>query len=218
MIPHRFVIEYPDRCLTMLKMLESPAREQQLVSSLSLLVASSIFLVPYERMKKAHPLRDLDDEPELYREIKRIEKQKFVASKKIWADTMPHDWRFSRIMTDASDSDNWQDEHDCHPMDSAAENTMYRRCNGEVLRVIRNALAHGNVVFLDRDGFENRDAEVHFLAFLSRYEETEEQRKKSETYRLVATTEESFLSFVKAWAKWLSQFEADKRLFAAAVA
>jgi hypothetical protein len=38
------------------------------------------------------------------------------------------------------------------------------------------------------------------LAFLSRYEETGEERDAQETYRLVVTTEENFLHFVKAWA------------------
>lgn len=43
---------------------------------------------------------------------------------------------------------------------------------GKVLRVVRNALAHGNVVYLNVDGLEVRGTEVQFLAFLTRYEET----------------------------------------------
>ena len=78
--------------------------------------------------------------------------------------------------------------------------------------MVRNALAHGNVIYLDKDGFETIGATVQYLAFLSRYEETAEQREHSETYRLVATTEESFLAFVKCWANWLNALPPDVRL------
>ncbi len=92
MIPKRFVAEYPKRCMEMLKILEPRAREMRLVGSFSLMVASSIFLIPYERMKKGHPLDDASDEPELYRAIKRIQRQKFLESD-VWGHTPPGDWR-----------------------------------------------------------------------------------------------------------------------------
>ena len=79
-----------------------------------------------------------------------------------------------------------------------------------------NALAHGNIVYLNESGFEQRDTKLQFLGFLSRYEETPEQKAQSETYRLVTTTEDEFLRFVKLWAKWVSQFRDDDRLSEAA--
>lgn len=42
---------------------------------------------------------------------------------------------------------------------------------------------------------------VAHIAFLSRYEETEEQKATAETYRLVAVRETDFLPFVRAWAQ-----------------
>ena len=44
----------------------------------------------------------------------------------------------------------------------------------------------------------------------------EEQKAKAETYRLVTTTEDEFLHFVKLWAKWISKFQGDDRLSEAA--
>jgi len=93
---------------------------------------------------------------------------------------------------------------------------MQDRKADDVLRVIRNALAHGNIVYLNERGFEERDTKLQFLGFLSRYEETEEQKAKVETYRLVTTTEDEFLRFVKLWAKWISQFQGDDQLSEAA--
>ena len=215
MIPKRFVTEYPERCMQMLEILEPCAREMRLVGSFSLMIASSIFLIPYERMKKGHPLEDASDEPELYRAIKRIQRQKFLESD-VWGPTPPGDWRMSRKITNPNDTHSWKDENGCHPMAKGANNIIVDRTLEDVIRVIRNALAHGSVVYLDRYGHDDPGAEVEFLAFLSRYEESEEQHARSGTYRLVATTEETFLSFVKVWARWLNEFQPDTRLFASA--
>jgi hypothetical protein len=84
------------------------------------------------------------------------------------------------------------------------------------LRAIRNAVAHGNVVYLNASGLEIQGTEVQFLGFLSRYEETEDQRQKAETYRLVVTSEEGFLGFVKSWTAWVARFSSDGELYQAA--
>ena len=101
-------------------------------------------------------------------------------------------------------------------MTAHATNSVQDRKADDVLRVIRNALAHGNVVYLNERGFEERGTKLQFLGFLSRYEETDEQKAKAETYRLVTTTEDEFLRFVKLWAKWVSQFQGDNLLSEAA--
>jgi hypothetical protein len=109
-------------------------------------------------------------------------------------------------MNDVEVVDDWKDEKGIRPFCKVASNMMPTRTAGEVLRVLRNALAHGNIVYLDKDGLETRGSRMVYMAFLSRYEETPEQRQNSETYRLVATEEESFLSLVKCWAEWISSF------------
>jgi hypothetical protein len=119
-------------------------------------------------------------------------------------------------MENANTTSRWSDEKGVHPMGKDAENSISKRRAGEVLRVIRNALAHGNVVYLNAEGYEERGTKVQYLGFLSRYEESEEQRKLAETYRLVATTEDAFLAFVKAWAKWISTFNRNTDLIEAA--
>jgi hypothetical protein len=119
-------------------------------------------------------------------------------------------------MNNANDTERWKDEEDHHPMATEAENSLEDRTAHEVMQVIRNALAHGNIVYLNERGFEQRDTKLQFLGFLARYEETPEQREKSETYRLVTTAEDEFLRFVKLWAKWVSKFRGDNRLSEAA--
>lgn len=215
MIPQRFVVEYPSRCVVLLKMLEKQARENNLVGSFSLLVANSIFVIPFERMKAAHPLREREREPGIYAAIANELDKPFLEAA-LWGKERPADWRMSRIMTPVNVVHAWRDNQDRHPMSEGAENVIQRKTLDDVLRVIRNALAHGNVVYLDKDGMESPGNLVRYLGFLSRCEENADERQRAETYRLVTITEEGFLAFVKAWASWLSKFEFDDRLIAPA--
>lgn len=64
-------------------------------------------------------------------------------------------------------------------------------------------MAHGNIIYLDDKGFETEGARVAHIAFLSRYEESEEQRAVAETYRLITVRETHFLPFVRSWAHWV---------------
>jgi hypothetical protein len=216
MIPARFVVEYPQRCLDLIEALEPTARQRELVGSFSLLVAAAVFVIPYERMgSQRHPLHKAARDVDLFRALKTLRKKPFIMAP-FWNGEPPNVWRFSRITTNANNTAGWVDEEGHHPMRPHAKNSMQDRKADDVLRVIRNALAHGNIVYLNERGFEERDTKLQFLGFLSRYEETEEQKAKVETYRLVTTTEDEFLRFVKLWAKWISQFQGDDQLSEAA--
>jgi len=216
MIPARFVVEYPQRCMDLIEALEPTARQRELVGSFSLLVAAAVFVIPYERMRsQKHPLHKAARDVDLFRALKSLRKKPFIAAP-FWNGEPPNAWRFSRIMTNANNTAGWVDEEGHHPMTAHATNSVQDRKADDVLRVIRNALAHGNIVYLNERGFEERDTKLNFLGFLSRYEEKEEQKAKAETYRLVTTTEDEFLRFVKLWAKWISQFQDDKLLREAA--
>jgi len=109
----------------------------------------------------------------------------------------------------------WADQDGRDPRSDEA-NTIQMRKASEVLRVLRNALAHGNIIYLDKNGQEIAQNRMVYMAFLSRYEETPEQREQSETYRVVVTTEEAFLHFVKSWARWIGHLDLDRRLATAA--
>jgi hypothetical protein len=182
-------------------MLEERARDRALVGSLSLLAAASVLTVPFERARDGHfLLRDVDSE--LVGMMDALKKVKFVVAP-FWNGEGPVNWRQTRIVANFNDSDGWIDGQGKHPFATDAENVIAKKDASEVLRVIRNALAHGNIVYLNQRGLEREGEPLHYLALLSRYEETEGQRAASETYRLVAATEEEFLRFVKAWARWI---------------
>jgi len=76
MIPARFVVEYPQRCLDLIEALEPTARQRELVGSFSLLVAAAVFVIPYERMgSQRHPLHKAARDVDLFRALKTLRKK-----------------------------------------------------------------------------------------------------------------------------------------------
>jgi hypothetical protein len=216
MIPARFAVEYPERRLRLLQELEPSARKHGLLASFSILVASSAILIPYERMQSRHPMHRKGRDGDLSTALRSLDKKELFSNAQFWKESSPGDWRFSRIFTELKDVGGWRDDDKRHPMAVDSKNTIALRNAGQVVRVIRNALAHGNIVYLNTQGLEEEGTRVAFLAFLSRYEETEAERKLAETYRLLVTTEESFLHFVKQWTAWVASFHGDVGIVKAA--
>lgn len=200
MIPKRFATEYPERCLQLLDAFEPIAQDRDLFGTFSVMLASSILLVPWERASNRHPLKQ-EHGGGLQTALKSLEKQKWLKAD-FWTGKNPGEWRFSRIVGDPNNAYEWKDEGG-NPSFSTEANTIDKRSVGVVFRVLRNALAHGNIVYLDERGWETEGARVQHIAFLSRYEESEGQRAAGETYRLVTVRETDFLPFVRAWALWV---------------
>jgi hypothetical protein len=110
----------------------------------------------------------------------------------------------------------WRDFHTGrHPFDPAAENVIDGHTPENVIRLIRNALSHGNIVFLDKQGRENVGARMAYMAFLTPYP-TKEEAEEPPTYRLLITGEEDFAHFVQHWAKWISTLPSSASLEVAA--
>lgn len=214
-VPDRFAIEYPRRALELISMLEASARESNLLGSFGLLAASAILTIPFERMRTSHFLHSEARDADLVKSLKVLERADFLEAP-FWR-TAPDvgAWRQSRIMNAVDEVHGWLDQDGRDPRSEEANTIQTRRAN-EVLRVLRNALAHGNIVYLDKDGQEIAGNQMVYMAFLSRYEETAAQREEAETYRVVITTEEDFLQFIKSWAEWIGGLDLDRRLSVAA--
>jgi len=198
MIPERFVTEYPERCGQLLDMLESPARDADLLGSFALLVASAAFTIPFGRMvEKAHPLGPPEDA--LYKAVDSLKKLSFADSP-FWGGAKPGFFRYAKIVTDPEDSIGWLNERGEHPLES-----MEVKDAKIVLRLIRNGLAHGNVVYLDEDGYETAGKRMVYLAFLSRHD-------SGNGFRVAIFDEDSFLVFLKGWIGWLQAFPLERQL------
>jgi hypothetical protein len=184
-------------------MMEPNARQADLLGSFALLAASAIFTIPYERVKAHHILaRPAEDVP-LYQALKVLEGRPFLSSE-LWRDANPGEWNYLRVQPSSEHA--WMNFPSVTPISEVLDDTMSERSTGEVLRVIRNALAHGNVIYLNKERREVAGQRAYYLAFLSHYRETREEQERDRTFRMVITSEEDFLRFVKGWARWLQQF------------
>jgi hypothetical protein len=207
-VPDRFAIEYPMRCLELIEAAEDYAVRRKLEGSFALLAASAVLTIPFERMAARHKLHDKERDADLAGAVGLLSKTPFLKAP-FWEGAPPTDWRMSRVMTPVNEVEGWRDGDGLHPLDENATNTIKRYTAKEVIRVIRNALAHGNIIYLNAQYREVPGDRMAFIAFLSQYEETEEQRKASETYRLLVVPETAFLGFVKRWAAWIGGLDQD---------
>jgi hypothetical protein len=198
----RFAVEYPRRCLELIAEMEGAARNRQLVGSFALLAAAAVLTIPFERMRAKHFLHRRQDR-RLPEALKQLSKTRFTDAPFLPAEEHKH-WRQSRIFSHFDDVDAWRDGDGRHPLAPDARNLISDYPITETIRAIRNALAHGNIVHLDADGREREGNRLQYLAMLSRYEEGAAQAT-AESYRVIVTTEEAFLSFVKGWAEWVSE-------------
>jgi hypothetical protein len=163
-----------------------------IVGSFALLVASAAITIPWGRMTESdHPLGR--PERELQRAIRQLKRRPFLKAP-FWANATPEFFRYAKIVNDPENAGAWRDRAGNHPLHS----TEIKDGN-TVLRTVRHALAHGNVVYLDEHGRENPDTPLRFLAFLSKHE-------VEESHRVAIFGEEDFLIFLKGWIAWLQTF------------
>ncbi|MCD1637030.1 hypothetical protein K7H91_25095, partial [Martelella mediterranea] len=186
-VPDRFSIEYPTRALELIGILETPARERNLLGSFGLLAASAILTIPFERLRSSHFLHNDARDADLVKNLKALEKAVFLEAPFWRSEPDGGAWRQSLIVNAVNEVNGWLDQDGCDPR-SEESNTIQTRKASEVLRVLRNALAHGNIIYLDKNGQEIAGNQMVYMAFLSRYEETAAQREQAETYRVVITT------------------------------
>jgi hypothetical protein len=141
----------------------------------------------------------------LHDAIEKLKKVPFVDAP-FWNGARAGFFRYAKIVSDAEHSVGWRNENGDHPL-----NSLGPKDSNTVLRVIRHALAHGNIVYLDKDGCETVGNRLVYLAFLSKHE-------SGDGFRVAIFDEESFLAFLKGWIGWLESFPLERKLTSAEAA
>ena len=210
MIPERFSTEIPQRMRSLLDALEPIARQQDLLTSFTLMAAMPILIIPLERIAKNRvgPRNEIND-------VKKARNFSSawteVKSKKFTNEFLPSReerprWRYLIIpKTQIDNPTSWRDSLGRHPIQPGAINEIETQDVENILTVMRNALAHGSIVFLDEKGEEKPKRKVTFIAFVSRVQGQE--RSSVDSFRVLIVDEESFLTFLKRWTEWISKFE-----------
>src|SRR5688572_22216178 len=102
-VPARFAIEYPQRALELIGMLEEPARKCDLLGSFGLLAAAAILTIPYERMRASHFLHNEKRDVDLVKHFKKLDKVKFFQAPFWLAAPDAAAWRQARIVNTVED-------------------------------------------------------------------------------------------------------------------
>lgn len=96
----------------------------------------------------------------------------------------------------------WGNEKELAALDDA-DSLKVGQCTSTRFMMIhlRNALAHGGIIYLDKDGRQS-DARADMLGFVSA--KTNWKTKKIEGLRVSRVSEADFLTFLHAWSDWIA--------------
>ena len=207
--------DFPRRCLELIAGVEQTAIQRDAIGTFSLMIAPSLLIAPYERLqtcgRRVSPQRDFDRFPE--------EKRRFdeamagpIGEAAFWQGIDPRhksDWRYGKIFRNIKRPADWENEAGakCHEAGFWTKD-IRDVATGEVWKYLRDALSHWNVVTTDQ--VFRQEGYMVYLAFFS-------APNDKGPWHLVVTTPESFLSFLKAWAAFLSE-ELPRAVFADAAA
>lgn len=212
--PRNYSVELPARCLELLDGLwDTVACDKKLgaghggpLSTTFLLsLATPIVVLPTERILKQHPIVEGSaDDWHLDQQLVDRLRLNFVP-------TAPfHAFPFF------SDSDGWSyARHDGHhnfargiPDEVATElakpdskDAATKLSGLTAILGLRNALAHGSIAYLDKDGSGLYGSRAEMIAFIS---ERRAQGGEVVGYHLLRISEDGFRSFLRRWVAWLN--------------
>jgi hypothetical protein len=194
-----FVSDFPARCLDVLTMAEKEARLRQRDVTLILMVASAGFVVPYERLssKKAHPTGDSAKFSEASAQLDALMKRPFLKSP---LAVGTESWHGGKLAAIARDPDSWPELSRAKPL--GADKTV-----GGVVRIIRNALAHGNIFT-----YSNPIKGIVFVCA-----NTDDDRYIKD-FSFVQVSPEDFTRFLRGWFGFLKTSQVSQKKAQVAIA
>lgn len=214
MIPERFCTEIPQRMMRLLDAIQPIAREQDLTTSMALMVAMPLLMIPLERTnsRRGEPvnaINDVNDARSFVSALRQLKRQPFYKAFLRRPEQLVQ-WRFLEVTRKIDHPSEWRDSLNRHPLQPGAQNDIKEQDVENILLTLRHALAHGNVVYLNEEGCEAPGRRVTHLAFVS------EGRARDRAYRVLIVEENAFIEFLKSWAHWVEGFNMDSSLRRAA--
>lgn len=214
MIPERFCTEIPQRMMRLLDAMQPIAQRQDLTTSMALMVAMPLLMIPLERTTTkygapANAINEVRDAVSFVSALRRLKRQPFCEAFLKRPEQLSQ-WRYLEIDHNIDHPSKWRDSLDRHPLAPGAQNDIREQDAENILLTLRHALAHGNVVYLNEQGYEAPGRQVTHLAFVS------EGRARADAYRVLIVDENAFVEFLKSWAHWVAGFNMDSSLRRAA--
>lgn len=185
-----FVQDFPTRCKDVLKLAESRAIHQGREVTLLLVVASAAIIVPYERLRKdgqfPHPSSDRDKFTQASAKLDALLNCKFLGSA-LWNQEDARSWKYGELKSVTGAPDTWPELDSIKPVNND-------KCVGDMLRIVRNALAHGNVY--------TQGNPIKCLSFVSG-----RPNKKNNEWKYLQVSPDDFKSFLNQWFHFLEALD-----------
>lgn len=185
-----FIEDFPRRCREILNFAGKPALFRGREVTLALMVASAGLVVPYERLKPDggeidHPSGDNKRFADAAKNLRVLLETPFLMSD-IWR-APASTWHSGKLKSLAGDPDSWDGLRKRQPIQS--DKTV-----GNLLRIIRNALAHGNT-FTFKDPIE---AIIFIKANVN-------DKKEVRDYSYLFVAPSDFQRFLENWFDFLAK-------------
>jgi len=186
-----FVDDFPRRCREILKFAGKPALFRGREVTLALMVATAGFVIPYERLKPDggeidHPSGDNKRFSDTAQQLRDLLEEPFLSSA-VWG-TSASTWHYvKKLKSVTGDPNEWPEFRNRKPF--SRDKTV-----GSVLKVIRNALAHGNI-FTFGDPIEA-------IIFIRTHPS---DKKEVQNYSLVSVAPGDFVIFLNKWFDFLNE-------------
>ena len=184
-----FVSDFPNRCRKVLTFYDSSSRKNGHDVTFLLGIATTGVCVPYDRLKQPspvfgpHPSGNRDQFDDAAKKFDGLCSSFFLQSP--LSSPLTSSWKFGSLFSTKGDPDSWKE------LQNATSVSEKETCK-DLLEVIRNALAHGNIWTMGDP--------ISELVLVSK----PKPRKNTPPYRFLVVTPPSLQDFLNHWFDFLS--------------
>lgn len=214
--PQHFSLELPWRCLRLIEELW-PAAEKvfpkdgshlgPLTTTFLLSMSMPIINLPIERMERhKSPTGEgyADDRhinPDVVKELNEALGGRPVRRARFFE---PGSWRYYRAAPPMNVSRGLPENVADALIEDQAIADAGALCGSQWCSILRNALAHGGIAYLDGEGRTRAHTPVTNLAFVSGiYDKADLRHEAPVGYHVLRISEEAYLRFLQIWVNWL---------------
>lgn len=188
-----FVTDFPDRCADILARYEEQASSDDREVTLMLCIAATGVTFPLERLDADHPARDAEIHSDAARAYNQLKNKDFLDSI-LWPCAEPGSWEYGRLKTVDGEPDTWPE------LQGKLKLTREPKVE-QILRHIRNALAHANV-------FTQGTQAIERIVLLSnRARETPNNPKPPPDWWFLQVSPDDLRRFLDNWFAFLKKLQ-----------
>jgi len=174
-----FIRDFPARCLDVLEYFHPSAQIRDREVTLLIMAATTAFIIPKERLSQTHLSKDYLEYVELGKDVswgRPFLSYNLCAS--------PNLWLYGYTQNVQSAPDDWEKFQ-----------PISNQCGSEILSILRNALAHGNIYTEGRP--------ISSLLFWSNI--MDKSRENVIGHKYIKVPVQEFYEFIKRWVAFLNQ-------------